>query len=95
LDAYRGTELYIRAAFCSLAYVLLWGAFALLSWRQVITADLSTWMFAAPLFAASGGFFAWSLLDLDYGDAVFHYGFYVIVTVILRWVAGLNWIWHG
>jgi hypothetical protein len=32
-------------------------------------------------------------LDLDFGDGLFHYGFYLVVTVLLRWLAGMKWVW--
>jgi hypothetical protein len=93
LEAYRGWPLYLRAAVCAVAYVLLWGLFFLLASRGVITGEVWVWVFVAPPFVALGGLVAMASFDLDYGDALFHYGFYVLVTVILRWAAGMKWVW--
>ncbi len=94
LEPYRGRALYLRAACCSLAYMALWGLFSLLVFKQWITGDLWNWLFAVPALGALGGGAALAALDLDFGDAVFHYGFYLLVTVVLRWVAGLGWVWN-
>ena len=32
-------------------------------------------------------------LDLEYGNAFFHYAFYVLVTMVLRFVCGMPWVW--
>jgi hypothetical protein len=33
-------------------------------------------------------------LDLEYGNGFFHYAFYLLVTVLLRWLAGMGWVWE-
>jgi hypothetical protein len=93
LEPYRGTALYVRSSLCAFAYVALWGIFSLLVARGVITGELFGWLIVVPAFAATGGMFALATLDLDYGDAVFHFGFYVLVTLVLRWAAGMKWVW--
>ena len=40
-----------------------------------------------------GGLFALASLDLDFGDCLFHYSFYLVATMLLRWVAGMEWVW--
>ena len=93
LEPHRGKELYIRSGLCALAYVLLWGAFVLLVSRGFITGELWNWLVVVPAFVMAGGLFALATLDLDYGDALFHFAFYLLVTVLLRWIAGLQWVW--
>jgi hypothetical protein len=93
LEPYGGKELYIRASLCALGYMALWGIFSLLVSRGVITGELWTWVYVAPPFVLTGGLFAMAALDLEFGDGAFHYGFYLLATVILRWVAGMNWVW--
>jgi hypothetical protein len=94
LEPYRGKELYLRSALCALAYMALWGLFALLAARGLISGDLWVWLFVGPPFVLAGGLFAMAALDLDYGDALFHYGFYLLATLILRWAAGMKWLWE-
>ncbi len=93
LEPYRGTALYVRSALCALAYVFLWGVFALLASRGVITGDIWVWVFVVPPFMVAGGLIAMAALDLDFGDGLFHYAFYVLVTVLLHRAAGLKWVW--
>jgi hypothetical protein len=89
LEPYRGTELYLRSLACGAAFVVLWGVF----YYKFNPADGWTWVMAVPCLIA-GTAAAWISLDLEPGSAFCHYAFYLIVTVILRWVAGMGWIWN-
>lgn len=93
LEPYRGTALYVRSSLCALVYVALWGIFTLLVSRGWISGELYIWLIVVPPFAITGGLFALATLDLDFGDAMFHYGFYLLATLVLRWVAGMKWVW--
>ena len=33
-------------------------------------------------------------LDLDFGSGFFHYSFYIVATLALRWAVGMPWIWE-
>jgi hypothetical protein len=92
-EPYRSKELYLRAAWCGLGYIALWGLFVLLGSRGVVTGELWSWLYLAPPFVLAGGLFALAALDLDFGDALLHYGFYLVATIILRWAAGMKWVW--
>ncbi|MBN1396324.1 MAG: hypothetical protein JW959_14970 [Pirellulales bacterium] len=94
LEPYRGLPLYVRAAVCGTAYVVLWGIFSLLASRGVITGELWNWAIVLPPFVVAGGMTAVSCLDLEFGNGMFHYGFYLLVTLVLRWAAGMAWIWE-
>lgn len=91
LEPYRGRELWIRATICALLYAGVWGAYDLLSNHFGLLSSDSTqaWVFAAPAFLAVGGGIAFASLDLEFGSAVFHYAFYLGITVLLRKVMGL------
>jgi len=93
LEPYRGQSLYIRVVICAAAYAMLWGVFAYLAHLGVITGDMWVWLFVVPPFLLMGGLLAFATLDLDFGDAMCHYGFYVVATLLLRWAAGMKWIW--
>lgn len=94
LEPYRGPALWLRAAICGTAYTILWGVFSYLSAVGFLTGELWTWVFVVPPFVALGGLASLASLDLDYTNACFHYGFYVLVTLVLRWAAGLQWVWQ-
>jgi len=94
-EPYRGNELWIRASICGLAYVILWGVFAYISGPgEMLTGALWEWLFIAPPLLAVGGMVPSVTLDLDYSNGFFHYAFYVLLTLALRAIAGLPWIWQ-
>jgi hypothetical protein len=41
---------------------------------------------------AIGGLTAYVSYDLEFGQALLHYGMYLAATMILSWVAGVNWL---
>jgi hypothetical protein len=93
-EVYQGKPLYIRAALCAIAYAVLWGFFSVLLARGIMGADTWIWLFIIPPFFVIGGLVAQAAFDLEFGDAVFHYGFYVVATVALHWIAGMKWHWQ-
>jgi len=92
LEPYKSKSLFIRSAICGLIYALLWGVFAYVS-DIVLTGDVWNWVFIAPPFFAAGTMIAVTTFDLEYGNGFFHYSFYLLVIILLRWTAGLGWIW--
>ena len=94
LEPFRGLSLYVRSAVCGLGYVMLWGVFALLV-SPSINGEVWNWVFVVPPFVVLGGFVAFAALDLEFGNAAFHYGFYLVATLLLRWAAGMKWIWDA
>jgi hypothetical protein len=93
LEPYRGNPLYLRAAVCSLVYVVLWGIFAYVAGRG-LTGEIWSWLFVAPPFLVMGALTALACFDLDFSNGIFHYAFYVLVIILLRWVAGMGWVWQ-
>jgi hypothetical protein len=93
LEPYRGMPLYVRAGICSVVYVVLWGAYAYVA-GLFLTGEIWQWLFVVPPFLCLGGMAAFASLDLDFGSGFFHYCFYLFVTVVLRWLAGMGWVWH-
>jgi hypothetical protein len=93
LDPYRGTALYIRAAVCSLVYVILWWVYGLLA-GQLLTGELWNWIYFAPPFFVVGSLAATFSLDLEFGNGFFHYCFYILVTALLQRAGGMGWVWE-
>jgi len=56
------------------------------------TRELWTWVFIGPPFLIAGALVALACLDLEFGDGFFHYCFYLLVTMLLRWTAGMGWL---
>jgi hypothetical protein len=93
LEPYRGRELWLRAVICGGVYAVLWGIFGHVLDRMQPNA-LYSWGIIVPPFVAVGATAAAFSLDLDFGNAAFHYSFYLLVTTVLRWAAGLGWVWN-
>jgi len=91
LEPYTGRSLWLRAAICALVYALLWGVYALLPGDLV--GEMWQWLFVAPIFACAGAAAAWASFDLDFGNGLFHYSFYVLITLLLRSLIGLPPVW--
>jgi hypothetical protein len=98
LDRYRGKTLYLRAGICALAYVVRWGLFIFVLGYvsgPIRDGEIWIWFFVAPPFFVVGSTAALSALDLDFSTGFFHYAFYVLLTMVLRWAAGMPSVWSG
>lgn len=86
LEPYRGRALAMRTAICALVYAALWGV------RAAVPAEMTTemwqWLYVAPVFCGIGALASLATLDLDWGAALAHFSLYVLVTAVLRWLAG-------
>lgn len=91
LDPYRGWALWIRAIVCGLVYAILW---ALYVWIPpllfVEERQLFQLLFIVPPLVLAGAFAAFASLDLDFGMGAVHYGLYLLVTVTLCLIMGVN-----
>ena len=98
LERYRGKTLYLRAGICALAYVVLWGLFLFVLGYvsgPIREGEIWIWFFVAPPFFVVGSLAALSTLDFDFSTGFFHYAFYVLVIMLLRWTAGMPSVWSG
>jgi hypothetical protein len=93
LEPYRGRWLWIRASICGLVYLAMWGAYLLVP--ADATAEAWGWIIVAPPFFLVGAGAAYATLDLDFGNAFFHYCFYLLLTLLLGAAAGLAMPWAG
>jgi hypothetical protein len=92
---YRGRTLYVRVAASSAVYVLLWAAYYWIGSRWVAHPppfELHSLLFIVPVMLGVGGLAAYVAFDLEFGQAVMHYGLYLAATVILSMLAGVDWI---
>lgn len=91
LEPYRGRALWIRSGICGLVYTLIWIGFSFVP-ESAISSPWN-WFFIAPPLLLAGAGIALATLDLEFGNAFFHYAFYLAVTMLLRWAIGLPPIW--
>ena len=93
LEAYRGMQLYIRAAVCAVIYIILWAGFAFVK-DKLGTIELPYWFAVAPPFLCVGAAAGKFSFDLETANGFFHYAFYLAATMILGAIAGLGWAWQ-
>lgn len=91
LEAYTGKSLWLRAVVCAAVYALLWACYWPVS--GTLTGELWQWLVVAPLFVAFGALASFATLDLEPTNAAIHYGFFLAVTLLLRWAIGLPPVW--
>ena len=92
LEPFRGKELAIRVVACGAVYAVLWGIYAMTPWALGLDKGFEVFqlMYVVPPFVLIGVFAAYASLELDFLTGLMHYGLYLIVTVLLRVVAGMN-----
>jgi hypothetical protein len=96
LEAYRGQQLIIRVAIVSAVYVVLWGVSFL--FHQFVFSGRAlgegpeVWELGIPagIMIVGGTITALASLDLEPGNAFFHYAMYLVPTVLLRVIMGLS-----
>jgi len=91
LQAYRGGSLWIRGLACAVVYALLWGIYPLVIHFFVGAGEIQLWhrFFIIPPFLLAGAATAYVCFDLDFITGLFHYGFYLGTTVLLRLTMGM------
>jgi hypothetical protein len=92
LEAYRGRELWIRAALCGAVYALLWALYIPLH-NVGLTGEPWQWLFVGPLFLGIGAGAAFLAFALDLTSGALHYSFFLLVTLLLRFAIGLPPVW--
>lgn len=93
-EPHQGKFLWYRALICGAAYAFLWGGFEYLGAYGLLTGELWTWLIILPPFVAVGGLLALATFDLDFGNGSLHFGFFALVTILLRVTAGIAWPWQ-
>lgn len=93
LEPYRGVGLWIRVSICAVVYAVLWAGFAFIP--DDFRSQGLYWLFIAPPFLLIGAATAWGSFDLSPENAFMHYTFFALVTLLLRWVAGMPAVWSG
>jgi hypothetical protein len=92
LEPHRGRPLIARVLVCSAIYALLWGAYAWLPSFALSLDRLELFhlLFIVPPIVLAGGAASAFSLDLDFGTGVVHYALYLLVTIALSFIAGID-----
>lgn len=93
LEPYRGRSLWLRTLCCTLVYFGLWVVYGYLPLDIKLSA--MNWLFLGPPIFLVGAAVPTVCYDLDYGSSLGHYGFYLVVCLILGHLAGIDGPWIG
>ena len=87
-------ELILRTAICAAAYCLLWGGFIFLAKTAVpaLGHEIVTWMMISAPFLIVGALFGSACYNLEWGDGAVHFVFYLIITLSLCYVGGIDFV---
>ncbi len=95
LDPYRGPQLWMRIAACGIVYPALWGVYWLIfAYLDVLPQDGFYLAAVIPVVIAFGTVTAMAAFDFDFGPAAFHYCVYLVATIALRMLMGMNALWN-
>jgi predicted Zn finger-like uncharacterized protein len=100
-EPYRGVEVLIRSLACGLVYAAIWGAYWLVfayfnNWNPPSGWQPSWQIMAAvvPVMVALGAFAAQASYELELTTGALHYSLYLISTVVLRFIMGMDPHWN-
>jgi len=91
LEPYRGRNLLVRTLICLVVYIGVWGLYALIP--NDLKSEGYLWIFFAPALVLPAAVAAYFCFDLDYLGSVMHASFFLLVTLMLGWTAGLQMPW--
>jgi hypothetical protein len=60
----------------------------------IVTGEVWNWFFVLP-FIAVGALVPMGGFDFEYGNGIFHCGFYLVATLLLRFAAGMPPVWKA
>jgi len=101
LEPYRGTEVMLRALACGLAFAAIWGAYWLVfaywnDWKPLRPGEPNWQIMAAvvPVMVGLGAVASQASFELELMTGALHYSMYLIATVVLRFIMGMDPRWQ-
>lgn len=92
LGAWSLSDLRGRIAICTVVYAALWFCLPLAKYAFDEQYNLGSWMIALIAMIGLGGIAGMYLFDLEYMLGVVHYGMYLLICLIGRWIAGIGFL---
>lgn len=92
LDFYVGQELWGRVGICSVIYAMTWIAMPIAYFAFDNHYEVGSYVIAGVIMLGVGGVAGMYCFDLDYFMGSVHYGLYLGVCLLGRWLAGIEWL---
>lgn len=90
LGGYVGKELWVRVLACSVIYAILWFAMPLGYFAFSDSYESGSWILALIIMAGGGAAAGMLSFDVDYLMGMVHYGLYLALCILGRFVAGIG-----
>ena len=90
LDPFRGQDLWGRVLICSAIYAIAWAAMPLAYLAFDNHYEVGSYVIAGVAMFGIGGVAGMLCFDLDYFMGSVHYGLYLGVCLLGRWIAGVG-----
>jgi len=94
LEPYRGTAILLRVLACGAVYAATWGLYWFVFWYLGQTPNWQVLCAVVPVAVAIGAVASQASLDLEFGAGALHYSMYMVATVLLRLMMGMEAHWH-
>lgn len=90
LDSFLGQELWARVGICSAVYALTWVAMPLAAFAFNDSYEVGSYVTAGVAMLGIGGVTGMFCFDFDYLMGSVHYGLYLGICLLGRWLAGIG-----
>jgi hypothetical protein len=90
LEPYIGKQLWGRVGICSVIYALTWLALPISAYAFGDSYEIGSYVIAGIALFGIGGVAAMFCFELDYFTGSVHYGLYLGVALLGRWLAGIG-----
>ncbi len=90
LEPFARSELWARVAICTVVYALTWIAMPLAAFAFNDSYEVGSYVIAGIAMLGIGGVTGMLCFDLDYFMGSVHYGLYMGICLLGRWLAGVG-----
>ncbi|MDR1923225.1 MAG: hypothetical protein LBQ66_02530 [Planctomycetaceae bacterium] len=87
-----GSDLHQKTGACAVAYAATWIAFEIFIWYMRAD-NIFVWIYFAA-FAMLAVLLCHAILDINFGNSVFHFMIFFLAVILLRGITNIGWLWN-
>ncbi|MDR2643192.1 MAG: hypothetical protein LBC74_10400 [Planctomycetaceae bacterium] len=88
-----GTNLYKTTGTCATVYAVVWIVFEIFLWYMRVD-YIFVWVYFAA-FAMFAIVLGHAILDINFGNSVFHFLIFFFIVLLLRGIINIGWLWNA
>jgi hypothetical protein len=88
-----GEDLYKTTGICAAVYVVVWIIFEIFLWYMRVD-YIFVWVYFA-VFAMFAILLGHAILDINFGNSVFHFLIFFFAVLLLRGITPMGWLWNA